>query len=81
MGDRRVGRVRTRQGGGLTFEVRGSARERVRIRGWSANALGRARVWTPAGSGDLALERNAASGVFELELEVGERGWAQVEVG
>ena len=81
MGDRRVGQVRVRQGGGLTFEVRGSPRERVRIRGWSANALAEGRVWTPTGSGDLALERDAVSGVFEFELQVGERGWAQVEVG
>ena len=80
MGDRRLGRVRVRQGGGLAFEVRGGARERVRIRGWSANPLGGGRVWTPTGSGDLALERDAASGVFELELELGERGWAQVQI-
>jgi hypothetical protein len=81
MGDRRVGQVRLRQGRGLAFEVRGSARERVRIRGWSATPLGGGRVWTPTGSGDVALERDASSGVFELEVEMGERGWAQVEVG
>jgi len=81
MGDRRVGQLRPRQGGGLAFEVRGSARERVRIRGWSATPLGGGRVWTPTGSGDVALERDASSGVFELEVEMGERGWAQIEVG
>jgi hypothetical protein len=59
--------------------MRGRARERVRIRGWSAGAPGEGRVWTPTGSGDLAIERDADSRVFELEL--GDHGWARLEVG
>ena len=80
MGDRRVGQVRVPDGGGLAFEVRGGVGERVGIRGWSASPLADARVWTPAGSAAVALERDGASGVFELEFELGERGWADVEV-
>ena len=74
-GDARLADVAV-DSGGVVVTVLG-ANERVRITGWSEHPV-LASSWSPAqGSRDLACARDAASGKWDVELEVGPAGWAK----
>jgi hypothetical protein len=78
-GDKRIAGVRS-TAGGIAFDVLGAPGEPVRITGWAARRPDRAELALVGERRALAVEWNAATGRFDLELAVPACGFAGVEV-
>jgi hypothetical protein len=77
-GDSRIADVAL-EGDEVVVTVLG-ANERVRAVGWSAGVL-TAHAWSPRnGSTDLPLTRDAASGRWEVAVDVPESGWTRLHL-
>jgi hypothetical protein len=64
---------------GVTVTVLG-ADEQVRVAGWSESPVA-ARAWSPSeGSSDVAITRDAATGAWEVRLDVPEVGWLKLQL-
>lgn len=79
MGDRRIAGCAV-QGGELRFDVLGAPGEEVTVEGFAARAPTRARRQTPAGSAELEVDYEAATGRFRLRVPVGAGGSAGVSL-
>jgi hypothetical protein len=56
------------------------AGERVRLVGWSRRPIS-ARTWSPAaGSSELAITHESATGKWELEVVIGGSGWIKLRL-
>jgi hypothetical protein len=78
-GDRRIAEVEL-DGDDVVVTVLG-ANERVRVVGWSANPI-RASVRAPStGPTELAVTHDAASGQWELAVDVPPPGWSRLHLG
>ena len=77
-GDSRIADVAV-EGGGVAVTVLGAG-ERVRLAGWSEEPVS-ARVWSPStGSAHLGATRDTATGRWDLAVDIGAAGWAEVHV-
>jgi hypothetical protein len=76
-GDARLRDVRA-TGSGLAFEALGAPGERFEITGWSAHRPRAARAldW----SGERPLRVHYDGGLFQIPLELEDRGWLRVQV-
>ncbi len=78
-GDKRVAELRA-GAEDVTIDVLGAAEERVRITGWSSRKPARAERRDPQGSAPVAIEWDAASGRFNLDLALPACGWTQLRI-
>jgi hypothetical protein len=77
-GDARVARV-TASEPGITATVLG-ANEQITIVGWSARPVS-ATTWSPAhGTSAAPVTRDAASGRWEVEVNIGPAGWVHLHI-
>jgi hypothetical protein len=76
-GDARLRDVRA-TGSGLVFEALGGPGECFEITGWSARPLRAARALDS--NGGRPLEVRYESGLFEIPIAVGDRGWLRIEI-
>jgi hypothetical protein len=77
-GDSRIAAVAL-DGDEATVTVLGAG-ERVRLTGWSARPVA-ARAWVPGtGSADVAARHDAASGQWELAVDVPRPGWTRLHL-
>jgi Raffinose synthase or seed imbibition protein Sip1 len=77
-GDTRVAEVAV-DAGAIAVTMLG-ANERVHVVGWSEHPVS-ASAWAPMqGSRDLACARDAASGKWDVELDIGPAGWAKLYI-
>jgi hypothetical protein len=65
---------------GVAIDLLGSPDERVRITGWSAREPARAERRDPQGIAPVAIEWDASSGRFNLELALPACGWTQLRI-
>jgi hypothetical protein len=78
-GDSRVAEVAREADGSVIVSLLG-ANERVRLLGWSARMIA-ARAWSPT-TGTLSIDvtHDAATGKWELAVEVPPPGWTRVRL-
>jgi hypothetical protein len=78
-GDRRLRGIRS-VAGGVELDVLGAPGEVVELRGWSRGPVAGVRLQPPQAAEALGLERDAASGGFQLRVDAGARGWARIRI-
>jgi hypothetical protein len=76
-GDARLRGVRATEGG-LAFEALGGPGECFEITCWSARPPRGVRVLDPTGG--RSLEVRWEGGLFQIPVDVGDRGWLRVEI-
>ena len=78
-GDARIAAV-VADDGGVVVTVLG-ANERVHIVGWSPHPISVHASAHAAGTAGVASTHDGTSGIWEIAVDVGPRGWAKVRVG
>jgi hypothetical protein len=77
-GDARIAEVAV-DAGGVTVTVLGAG-ERIAIVGWAERPIAAASWSAAGGRNDLACARDADSGKWSVEVEVGPAGWVNVHI-
>jgi hypothetical protein len=77
-GDARIAEVEA-DGSRVTLTVLG-ANERVRVGGWSERAISTSSWSTDTGGVDVAPTRDAATGAWEVVVEIGSAGWMKLHI-